>query len=721
MRVYIAEKPSVARDIAEALGGQFERKNGYLESKTAIVTNCVGHILQQAEPEAYNPDYKAWRLETLPLKLYPVINVPKPETEQQLQTVVSLINRSDVTEIVHGGDPDDEGQLLVDEVLIYAGNTKPVKRVLISDPTIPAVKAALKNLKDNRDYQGLYRKALSRSVADAIYGFSMTRACTIPARAKGMKGVLSVGRVQTALLGLIVRRYRDNKSHASSFYYTLTGEFTASNGQVLAGWKMSEHAPVDDKKRLTNKSWAEGLAKALANKPARVKAAAVDAKQTPAPLPFSLDRLQQYMSKKHKISAKKTLDITQVLKDTHKAITYNRSDCSYLSEEQYAAAPGVIEAVKSLGSFSAFSFDSSLKSKAFNDAEITAHTAIIPTANVPDLTTLTEQERLVYLAIVQYFLVQFLPPKRYQEALADIQCGDESFQARATKTTDEGFSAFMQGSETEDEGEKDTTTGNFDIISKLRTGDEITCNQVTVNEKKTTPPALFTDATLISAMLNIANFATDDRIRQLLKEKDKGKRKGTGGLGTPATRASHIETLVKRGYVEVVKGKYIPTKEAESLFDSLPAVVTLPDMTALWSEKQVLIENGELSLDDFVSELYSEIDVLLAQIKVDEKFETTTQQSAGQSERLEAKCPGCGGAIVVRPKLFACTGCEFKIWKMLAQKTLTDKQIETIIVKGITSEIKGFKSKAGKDFSAKVKLEDPKTGKLVFEFAPRKQ
>lgn len=719
MRVYIAEKPSVATDIAKALGGNFERKDGYLESPSALVTHCVGHILQQAEPEEYDPAYKNWDLNTLPLKLYPVINVPKPDKEKQVKTVLSLINRNDVTEIIHAGDPDDEGQLLVDEVLVYAGNKKPVKRVLISDNTLPAVKKALANLKDNRNFQGLYRKALARSVADAIYGFSMTRACTVPARAKGWKGVLSVGRVQTPLLGLIVRRYRTNQSHAASFYYTLTGEFVAGADALSANWKASENAPLDDKQRLTDKKWADGLAQSLTGKQAVVKAAAVDLKQTAAPLPFNLDRLQQYMNKKHKMTAQKTLDITQQLRERHKAITYNRSDCSYLSEEQYAASPALINALTKIGDFSGITFDSTLRSKAFNDAEVTAHTAIIPTTNVPDLTTLSEQEKLVYMAIARYFLVQFLTPKQYKEALAVIQCCDETFQARAIHITSEGFTSFL--TDKDDEDSDDDVTCGFDIISKLRTGNDITCNQVIVNEKKTTPPALFTEASLLSAMVNIASYTNDDRIKKLLKEKDKGKKKGTGGLGTPATRAGHIEVLKKRGYVDIVKGKFIPTKEGEALFDALPDTITNPDLTALWSEKQIQIENDDISIDDFVNALYDDISDLLKRLNVnDMNIKTSPQKQDGQSPRLTVKCPVCNNDIIVRPKLYACSGCEFKIWKSLASKSLTDKQVETIISKGISGEIKGFTSKTGKTFSAKVKLEDKATGKLSFEFLPKK-
>ncbi|WP_330202091.1 DNA topoisomerase, partial [Escherichia coli] len=467
MRLFIAEKPAVANDIVKALGGNFTRHDGWFESDNAIVTNCFGHIIESQPPENYNPEYKAWKVETLPLRLYPVKYQPVESAAKQVKTILELIRRGDVTEIVHAGDPDDEGQLLVDEVLEYAGNTKPVKRVLINDNTLPAVKKALANLKDNRDFKGLYLKALARSVADAVYGFSMTRAYTIPAKARGYQGVLSVGRVQTPVLGLIVNRTRANQNHKSSFYYTMTGVFQRGADVIRANWKPGEFAPLTDRK-LLDKAWADGTAASLAGKPATVEAAATDDKKTAAPLPFNLVRLQQYMNKKFKMTAQKTLDITQQLREKYKAITYNRSDCSYLSDEQFSEAPQVIDALKSVFPQS-LDIDSARKSKAFNSAKVTAHTAIIPTASVPDVNALSTDERNVYLAIAQHYLVQFMPEKAYQEVSVAIQCGDESFYARARKTTDSGFEAFL-GAETTDEGEsEDNDDSAFELLCKIRT------------------------------------------------------------------------------------------------------------------------------------------------------------------------------------------------------------------------------------------------------------
>lgn len=652
------------------------------------------------------------------MRLYPVKYQPVESAAKQVKTIIELIRRADVTEIIHAGDPDDEGQLLVDEVLEYAGNTKPVKRVLINDNTLPAVKKALANPKNNRDFRGLYLKALARSVADAIYGLSMTRAYTIPAKTKGYKGVLSVGRVQTPVLGLIVNRTRANKNHKSSFYYTMTGHFQRGADVIRANWKPGEFAPLTDRK-LLDKTWANGTATSLAGKPATVEAAATDDKKTAAPLPFNLVRLQQYMNKKFKMTAQKTLDITQQLREKYKAITYNRSDCSYLSDEQFSEAPQIIDALKSVFD-QPMDIDTTRKSKAFNSAKVTAHTAIIPTVSVPDVNALSTDERNVYLAIAQHYLVQFMPEKAYQEVSVAIQCGDESFYARARKTTDSGFEAFLgveNAGDDEAEGENDDSA--FDLLCKIRTGETVTTKEVVVNEKKTTPPPLFTEATLLAALVRVADFVTDPVIKKLLKDKDRDKKDEHGGIGTPATRASILETLKKRNYITLEKGKLIPTDTGYALIDALPDIAVNPDMTALWAEKQTLIENGEMTIEQFVDELYNDLIPMISNANSAE-IKVSPSAPSGQSQRLSSPCPSCGKQIVIRPKSYSCTGCEFKIWKDFCGKSLTDKQIETLITKGVTSELKGFISqKTNKEFSAKVKLVDKATGKLGFEFTQK--
>lgn len=713
MNLYIAEKPSVAKDIAKALGGNFQKKDGYLESADNVVTWCYGHLLKSIEPEAYNPAYAQWKAEDLPLQLYPLRYEPITGKEAHTQTVINLIKKADV--IVHAGDPDDEGQLLVEELLEYTGKNKPVKRLLINDNTDAAVKKALSQLKDNHQFKGIYRKALARAAGDLIYGMSMTRAYTIERRKNGYRGVLSVGRVQTPILGLIVRRYLANQSHTSSFYYQLTGDFAVNGQTFAANWKVNENAPQDDKKRLTSKSYADALAARLRGKDADIKAAGVQEKETAPPLPFNLVRLQQTMNRQHKMTAARTLEITQQLREKYKAITYNRSDCSYLSDEQFNDAPQVLEALRSIVDFSELTLDRSRKSKAFDSGKVTAHTAIIPTANVPELNALSEHERRVYLAIAQHYLVQFMPNKRYLEASVVVEVDGETFSARATKTMDAGFSAFLKGeaSDTSDEAMPDSA---FEVLQALRTGETGHCDAVTVNEKKTTPPQLFTEATLLAALVRVADFVGDARIKQLLKEKDKDKKDEHGGIGTPATRSDMLEKPKNRQFIREEKGKLIPTETGVAFFHALPESATLPDMTALWSAQQSDIEQGSKTVDEFVNTLIDDLRQHVNTVSVGE-IKGEAKPNSGEGERLATPCPHCGKTIVVRPKLFACTGCDFKIWSTVAEKKLTTRQVEALIQKGKTAEIKGFISKkTSKSFSAILVLQDKTSGKVRFEF-----
>ncbi len=672
MNLYIAEKPSVAKDIAKALGGYFQKKNGYLESADHIVTWCYGHLLKSIEPEDYHPAYAQWKAEDLPLQLYPLRYEPIAGKEAHTQTVIDLIHRADM--IVHAGDPDDEGQLLVEELLEYTNNRKPVKRLLINDNTDAAVKKALSQLKDNQQFKGIYRKALARAAGDLIYGLSMTRAYTIEGRKNGYRGVLSVGRVQTPILGLIVRRYLTHQSHTSSFYYPLTGDFAVSSQPFVANWKVSENAPQDDKKRLTSKSYADALATRLRGKKADIKSAGVQEKATAPPLPFNLVRLQQTMNRQHKMTAARTLEITQQLREKHKAITYNRSDCSYLSDEQFKEAPQVLEALQRIGDFNGLALDRSRKSKAFDSGKVTAHTAIIPTAKVPELNALSEHERRVYLAIAQHYLVQFMPSKRYLEASVAVEVDGETFSARARKTMEAGFSTFLKGEES-DASDEDIPGSTFDVLQALRPGETGLCETVTVNEKKTTPPPLFTEATLLAALVRVADFVEDARIKQLLKEKDKGKKDEHGGIGTPATRSDMLEKLKSRQFIREEKGKLIPTETGVAFFRALPDSATLPDMTALWSAQQSEIEQGNKTVDEFVNELVGELRQQVNTVSAGD-IKGEAKPDSGQAERLTTPCPHCAKEIVVRPKLFACMGCEFKIWSTVAEKKLTPNRLK---------------------------------------------
>ena len=714
MRLFIAEKPALGKVIAEALGNP-RSKGGYIECGPDIVTWCVGHLLALAPPEAHNPAYAKWSAEDLPLKLRPEKYLPIPATQDQLKIVGDLIGKA--TEIVHAGDPDDEGQLLVDEVLVYYGNRSPVKRVLINDLNANAARKALTKLRDNSEFYGLSQKALGRSIGDQLYGFNMTRAYTLAAQAKGVKGVLSVGRVQTVILGLIVNRYLANKSHAAAHFYSLAANLEFAGNVIVARLVVPQDAPVDDKGRIIDEAFTGAVATACRQSPAVVASVESPEKVTPAPLPFSLLDLQVHISKEHGIDAEKTLAITQALREKHKAITYNRSDCSYLSEEQYADAPQTLAVLAQALPELATVFtdvDSVRKSRAFNDSKVSAHTAIIPTSSQFDTTQLTADERKVYLAIVKRYLAQFLPDKCHLAAEVQFEVAGNTFIARSNKVTVPGWTMLVSGdSDTDEDGadEDPQAESRFEVLSILKPADSGLCVAVKVSKEKTRPLPLYTEATLLKDLQRVAKYVKDPRIKQLLLDRDQGKAAGeNGGIGTPATRAAMLAKLQDRKFYTVEKKKLLPTPLGLEFVAALPAIATTPDMTALWHEQQQRIERGELTVEAFLDELEAFIADQVKNVDVG----NIQIQAAQPAFQVNAKCPMCGGELAITPRVIGCRGCAFKLYPEISKKTLTSGQIETLLTKGKTGVLKGFKSGAGKPFDAALRLDAEGKVKLVF-------
>lgn len=708
MKLFIAEKPQLGQVIADALGNP-RRKSGYIECGPDIVTWCVGHLLELAPPEMHNPSYAKWIAGDLPMKLRPAQYVPIEKTREQFDIVSSLIKQAD--EIVHAGDPDDEGQLLVDEVLTFVSNTRPVKRVLINDLNVNAARKALESLRDNKEFYGLSQKALARSIGDQLYGFNLTRAYTLAGREKGLKSVLSVGRVQTPILGLIVNRYLAFKNHAATGYFNVAAQMEFTAGTVATRLVIPETAPVDDKGRIIDEAWANGIATVCQGKTVTVTQANMEARQTPAPLPFSLLDLQAQMSKQHGIDAENTLALTQALREKYKAITYNRSDCNYLSGEQFAEAPDTLVALASsipelAGVFALTDYNR--KSRAFDDSKVSAHTAIIPTAARVNLSSLSADERTVYLAIVQQYLAQFLPEKCYDAAQVIFDVEGYSFTARATKVTLPGWTALISASQDSDEDDPEETSSTFTTLAVLTAGCCGQCDRVNVSKEKTKPQPLYTEATLLKDLQRVAKYVRDPRIKKLLLARDEGKAGEHGGIGTPATRAAMLTKLQKNGFYTVEKKKLIPTPLGLEFIAALPPIATTPDMTALWHEQQQMIQSGELTVDAFLDELEQFIAFQISHVDLG------TLQSAAARQSINIRCPMCGNGMFATDKVVGCKSCKFRLYPQVANKMLTAPELETLLTTGKTGVIKGFKSKAGKSFDAPLRLTTE--GKVAFAF-----
>lgn len=625
MKLYIAEKPSLGRAIAAAFPKPQKNQQGYIDLPNGDkVTWCIGHILEQAQPEAYDEKYKKWHFEHLPILPKQWQLKAKSQTKAQLAVIRKLVKQAD--EIVHAGDPDREGQLLVDEVIDFLKVSKTkkatIQRLLVNDLNIPAVKRSLQNLKANSEFMPLSISALARSRADWLYGINLTRAYTLQGQKVGFQGVLSVGRVQTPLLGIVVQRDLDIDNFQSKPFYQVYAHLqTSSNETFIAKWHPSEQCRpyMDDENRILVQSLAENVVSRINNQPAVVKSAKYEQKKQPAPLPYNLSSLQIDAAKRFSMNAKLVLDVCQALYERHKLITYPRSDCRFLPNEHFKQAPSIIKMLSSGSSsiaVAAKGADSKIKSKAWNDKKVSAHHAIIPTEKSSEKVTLNPFESNVYQLIVRQYLAQFYPPYLYHQTSIEIVIAGGLFKANAKSPVDSGWKVLFNGSKKPSQESSNKNNSNAEHLPneqllneqhlpQLKADDKLHCQHGELIEKNTQAPQYFTDATLLAAMTGISRFVSDNNIKKILKDTD--------GLGTEATRAGIIDLLFNRGFL-IRQGKQIhATDVGKGLIAALPDIATKPDMTAQWEATLNAISEKQSSYQNFMTPL---VDTLHSVIKI---------------------------------------------------------------------------------------------------------
>lgn len=625
MILYIAEKPSLGRAIADVLPKPHKKGDGFIEAANGdCVSWCVGHLLEQAQPDAYNPEFKSWKFEHLPIVPDKWQLKPKAATRSQLTVLKRLVKQANT--LVNAGDPDREGQLLVDEVIAYLGVTgdklHQTQRLLISDLNSQAVKRALTQLRSNREFIPLSTSALARSRADWLYGMNMTRAYTIQGKKVGYQGVLSVGRVQTPLLGLVVRRDEEIANFQSKPFYEVLAHLATEKQEIFsAKWQPSEACQpyMDEEGRVLARGLAQNVVSRISDKPALVtQLVAKDKKQNP-PLPYSLSALQIDAAKRFGMSAKDVLDTCQSLYERHKLITYPRSDSRYLPVEQHSLAPSVLKAISSGAAEllqGADAPDPRLKSKAWDDKKVDAHHAIVPTEKTANLSSLSQRERQLYLHIARQYLAQFYPAYCYSETTVQVTIEGGLFNTKARQDKSLGWKQLFARQEpngskasgnrsTEESAGKDDEENDEFIgqLPPLKLGQVLHCTRGELLEKNTQPPKAFTDATLLGAMTGISRYVTDAEIRKILKETD--------GLGTEATRAGIIELLFKRGFLQRLGKSIVSTDVGKGLINSLPASATTPDMTALWEASLNGICHKETSYQAFMQPLLGTLSTLI--------------------------------------------------------------------------------------------------------------
>ncbi|WP_439147213.1 DNA topoisomerase III [Vibrio sp.] len=639
-RLIIAEKPSLGRAIAAALPNPQKKDQGFIKCGNGdVVTWCIGHLLEQVEPDAYDDRYKKWNLADLPIVPEQWQLRPRKTSSKQLTVIRKLLK--DATQIVHAGDPDREGQLLVDEVIEYCKVSKAKKesmdRLLISDLNLPAVKRALSQMRSNRDFIPLSISALARSRADWLYGMNMTRAYTMLGQKAGYQGVLSVGRVQTPVLGLVVRRDEEIENFIPKDYFTLHALIPyQNNGQsfdIRARWKPSEACKPwqDEEGRVLNRKLVENVANRIANQPATVTESQQKQSKQAAPLPYSLSALQIDASKRFGMSAQQVLDTCQSLYEKHKLITYPRSDSRYLPKDHYSQRESVVDAIannaKELQG-GAQGADLSLKSKAWNDSKVDAHHAIIPTPKKSSVNGLSANEMKIYQQIARQYLMQFYPPAIFADAKLVFDIAGGVFIAKGRQLINPGWKVLMGKTDTDEKGD------GTDTVPPLDKGTVLTCREGVIGDKKTEPPKHFTEATLLQAMTGIARFVANKDLKAILKETD--------GLGTEATRAGILDTLFKRQLL-TRQGKSIHSSPAgRGLINALPEDSTFPDMTAHWEHQLQGMAERNQAYQPFMQELESKIDVLMGKVKTGEVPESL--RHLPKVERPAFKRRKAGGA-----------------------------------------------------------------------------
>jgi DNA topoisomerase-3 len=591
MRLFLCEKPSQGKDIARVLGAS-QRGAGCYTGIGLGVTWCIGHLVEAAPPEAYGLEFKRWSIEQLPIIPKHWRIEIKPSTATQFKIVQKLL--AGATTLVIATDADREGEMIAREILELCGYRGPVQRLWLSALNDASIAKALGALRPSGETLPLYYSALARSRADWLIGMNLSRLFTILGRQCGYDGVLSVGRVQTPTLRLVVDRDREIARFVSVPYWTIDVALSAGGQSFTAHWLPPDGA-TDDAGRCLKQAVAQAALQRLhVSREAQVVSVDTERGREAPPLPFDLGTLQEVCSRRLGLDVQETLDIAQSLYETHKATTYPRSDSGYLPESMLAEVPMVLNALlatdPSLRPVIA-TLDRTQRSRAWNDTKVTAHHGIIPTLEPVKLVRMSEKELVVYRLIRAHYLAQFLPHHEFDRTTAHLSCAEQSLEAIGKRIIVMGWRSVQ------DDGPIDNAEGDAQqrsqVLPPLIVDTRCAVTAVELKALKTLPPKPFTQGDLVKAMKGVAKLVSDPRLKQILKE--------TTGIGTEATRAHIIQGLIGRGYL-LKRGRAIRASDAAfTLIDAIPAAIADPGTTAVWEQALDRIEAGQMTLDEFVA------------------------------------------------------------------------------------------------------------------------
>jgi DNA topoisomerase-3 len=593
--LYICEKPSQAKDIASELG-VVSRGDGFIQCRAGVVTWCFGHLLEMSSPDQYDSRYKLWSFESLPiLPAHWALQV-KPSAAKQFNVIKRLLGQA--SHVIIATDADREGEMIAREILGKVGYSGSIERLWLSALDPVSIRKALSTLRKDDETRPLYHAGLGRSRADWLIGMNLTRAYTVLSRQRGGHDVVSIGRVQTPTLNLVVMRDREIEEFVPRPYFELQIGCDAEGRTYRARWLPGQSADVviDEDKRCLDRFSAERVIHEIQGQAGTIVHYDRATKEESHPLPFDLSSLQAEASRRFGLDATQTLEAAQSLYETRKAISYPRSDSRYLPLSQFTEASAIISLLQRndpdwTGRTDLSRIDTSIQSLCWNDTKVTAHHAIIPTQGQFDIRRLSTPEHQIYELVRLHYLMQFLPRYRYQAIECLTEIAGHSFQSRGRIDIDAGWRALLRKGHLEEKTEEEA---ELQVLpDNLKTGLTVRCLDQQLIERETKPPARFTSGTLTTAMKNVGRTVENPELRKVLKE--------TSGIGTVATRAAIIEVLLQRGYLAKSGKHLISTEFGRSLIAVLPDVLKDPATTALWEQVLDDIAGGRASLDDFLN------------------------------------------------------------------------------------------------------------------------
>ncbi|MCB1962396.1 MAG: DNA topoisomerase III [Rhodocyclaceae bacterium] len=696
-QLIIAEKPSVAQDIARALGG-FTREKDFFESDDYVLSSAVGHLLELTVPPDIEVKRGKWSFANLPVIPPHFALQPIKKSEDRLKLLTRLIKRKDVDGLINACDAGREGELIFNFIAQHAKTKKPIQRLWLQSMTPSAIREGFAQLRTADDVAGLREAAVCRAESDWLIGINGTRAMTAFNSKTGGFHLTTVGRVQTPTLAIVVEREQRIRAFKPRDYWELEASFGCAAGEYTGRWFDTGFKKNDDEHARAERLWdvpsAEAIRAKCDGKPGTVEEESKPANQL-SPLLFDLTSLQREANGRFGFSARATLQVAQALYERHKVLTYPRTDARALPEDYVDTVKDVLANLPAEYALYANEIKRqgwvTPNKRIFNNAKISDHFAIIPTGTAPK--TLSEPEQKIYDLVTRRFLSVFYPAAEHRVTTRITRVEDEAFKTEGKVLVKPGWLVVV--------GRDKPST---ETLVPVADGEQVNTDAIELKALQTRPPARFNEATLLSAMEGAGKMVDDEELRAAMAGR---------GLGTPATRAQIIENLLGEQYIHREGRELIPTAKAFSLITLLKGLgvsgLTSPELTGEWEHKLSQMEHGQLSRSDFMEEIAQ-----MARDMVDcaKRYESDTVP--GDFVTLATPCPKCGGVVRENYKKFACQACDWSTWKIVASRQFEIDEIETLLREGRVGPLLGFRNKMGRLFNAEIKLNEER--QPVFDF-----